>query len=119
MFIGVLILLNTFASDVIFSIALPLIIFWRKQTSSSQTSGEENRNRTGEFVYHDYPTKLRCDMFRVHGMYQVCKGFKVGHIMQASNIVKSRRTPYNERVYASCKLTCFSRNCIRLISRRA
>ena len=80
MFLGILILLNTFASDIIFVIALPLIIFWRKQTSNTKaTDGKSHNSSSGEFEYHEKPMKLRADIFRVCALYQVSKGFKVGY----------------------------------------
>jgi phosphatidylinositol glycan class O len=77
---GILILLNTFASDVVFTIALPLVIFWRKQSSRHETAEENDRSPTGEFVYHENPTTLRSDLYRACAMYQVCKGLKVSFL---------------------------------------
>ncbi|XP_028411816.1 GPI ethanolamine phosphate transferase 3-like [Dendronephthya gigantea] len=83
---GFLILLNTFASDVLFTIALPLIILWRKQSINSETIDDNNRSLTGELIYHENPTTLRSDMFRSFVLYQVCKGFRLLGTMSAAAV---------------------------------
>ena len=90
-FLGTLILLNTFASDVIFTIALPLILFWRKQTSRSETADQEVTNYTGEFAYHENLTTLCVDTFRVCAIYQVCKAFKVSWRLEVGMVLEYKR----------------------------
>lgn len=70
-------MLNTFASEIMFAISLPLILFWSKKFSLGKITSDTSDGNKGEFVYAENPNRLHTELFRVCALYQFCKGFKV------------------------------------------
>lgn len=76
---GLLILLNTFAGPVFFSVSLPLLLFWPQIPNRLLGTGNKNGQQSskGEFDWIEAPELLRTRMFRLMVMYQMLNGVKV------------------------------------------
>ncbi|PFX20099.1 GPI ethanolamine phosphate transferase 3 [Stylophora pistillata] len=76
---GLLILLNTFSSAVLFSLGLPLLLFWPQIQNRLLATRNKNRPQSskGEFDWIESPELLRTRMFRLLVTYQTLHGLKL------------------------------------------
>ncbi|XP_006814141.1 GPI ethanolamine phosphate transferase 3, catalytic subunit-like [Saccoglossus kowalevskii] len=64
--------LNTYAGPVIFTVSLPLIIFWPYSRGTlSQQDGSNRANDKGEFLLHENEEKFSVICFRLFMMYTI------------------------------------------------
>ena len=78
-FPALLITLNTFASHIISTVALPLLLFWphfRSNILRIFEKGQERKTSNGEFQLHENRDKLRSSLFKLvlsYLLFHLCK----------------------------------------------
>ena len=88
-FWGLLILLNTFSSAVLFALGLPFLLFWPQMQNRLLATRNKNRPQSskGEFDWIESSELLRTRMFRLIVTYRTLHGLKVSFSIELKNFL--------------------------------
>ncbi|KAI8483307.1 hypothetical protein Bbelb_389110 [Branchiostoma belcheri] len=102
---AVLIGLNTFASQVLFTVSLPLLLVWPfcrgkwmdKKLAASHHGNQEvlDELQKGEFVLHEHPVEYRLNSLRLYSMYLLFNLIKLGGTMVTAGYLRNHLMVWN------------------------